>query len=88
MKPEVIMEPFTVTFSNGDSKYYPKTKTEEYQWSLTPSGDLLIYYTEKHAMLHAAIIKDQRIEAHAKGTWKKVQVEQREPTTGVVTNEG
>lgn len=78
MKPEVIMKPFTVHFKNGDSKHYPKTDTEEYQWSLTPSGDLLIYYSEKHAMLAAHIIKDQRTEAHASGTWTKVIVEMEE----------
>lgn len=76
MNKEIISQAFTVNYKNGDSKHFPKDETSEYRWSLTPSGDLLVYYVEKHSLISNAVIKDERIGAWAAGIWTSVIVDQ------------
>jgi hypothetical protein len=70
-----------------------KQENSEYRWSLTPSGDLLLFYVEKHALISNAIVRDQRHAAYARGAWTKVEIledeekgEADEPS--VIINEG
>ncbi len=74
MKPEIISESFRVHFPDGESKDYMKSATTEFRWSLTPSGDLLLFYVEKHALFSGAIVKDERHAAFARGAWTKVEI--------------
>lgn len=76
MQKEIISQSFTIHFANGDEKHFPKTDTSEYRWSLTPSGDMLVYYVEKHGVISNAIIKDERVFAWAAGVWSAVVVDQ------------
>ena len=71
---EVICESFEVKFANGETRAFMKGDDSEYQWSLTPSGDLLIYYKEFHKTFTMAAIKDQRIAAYGTGVWSEVVV--------------
>jgi hypothetical protein len=60
--------------ASGEVREYLKEENSEYQWSLTPSGDLLIYYKEFHKQFTMAAIKDQRIAAFGAGVWAEVEI--------------
>ena len=74
MQQEVICDSFQVIFRDGTVRQFMKTETSEFQWSLTPSGDLLIYYKEYHKKFTMAAIKDQRIAAFGSGVWAEVEI--------------
>jgi hypothetical protein len=74
MQPEIISESFRIHYPDGTSEDFMKTDTSEFRWSLTPSGDLLVFYVEKHKLFSSAIIKDERRFALARGSWSKVEV--------------
>jgi len=63
---------FEVFYMDGSKEVFLNNVTTRYHWSLTPSGDLLIYKKILHAMFASAMIKDERIAAHASGTWKTI----------------
>jgi hypothetical protein len=84
MNKAVEAHPFTLVLANGDVLEYPKTESEEYHWSLTPSGDLLIYRKTIHAQF-SAVIADERIKAIAAGHWVSVDVIEEEETVNVDT---
>lgn len=79
---------FIVEHIDGEEDKYLNNTTDQYHWSLTPSGDLLIYYKEMHHMFTAAVLKDERIQAHAAGTWRTiVTVDERAPEREVEDDE-
>ncbi len=72
---KVICESFRVHFSDGRKpKDFLKGENSEYQWSLTPSGDLLVYYKEYHATFELAAIRDERSAAYATGVWSEIEI--------------
>ncbi len=80
---------FIITYKDKrPEKKYLNNSTEQYHWSLTPSGDLLVYYKQMHHMFTAAVLKDERIVAHANGVWRDViTVDERAPEREVEDNE-
>jgi len=80
MNQKIISQSFEIYFEDGTSKKFLKKVNAdgkdlaEYRWSLTPSGDMLIYYVEYHHLLSAAVLKDERIHAYAAGVWTKVDI--------------
>jgi hypothetical protein len=68
---ELQCESFTVHFRDGTAVDYPKTEHQEFVWSMSPAGDLIIYEKQYHQTL-SAVIKDARIAAYANGVWEKV----------------
>jgi hypothetical protein len=82
MTPEIISESFRVHFPDGEPQDFIKGENFEYRWSLTPSGDLLLFYVEKHALISNAIVRDQRHAAYARGAWTKVEILEEEEEKG------
>ena len=68
---ELECESFTVHFRDGTAIDYPKTEHQEFVWSMSPAGDLIIYEKQYHQTL-SAVIKDARIAAYANGVWGQV----------------
>lgn len=87
--PDVEAQSFMIYMKNGDVKYYMKSEDKQYQWALTPNGDILIYKKEFHATFTTVAVKDERLEAIAQGTWDGVEVieEEVEEKPELVTEE-
>jgi len=72
MNQDIDSPSFIVEFMDGREDKYLNNSTTQYHWSITPNGDLLIWYKQMHHMFSAAVVKDERIKAHAASTWRTI----------------